>query len=63
MIHTRQALPAKQNEFMGYPAFITSTLAELTGYTEVDSIHLENVDATDAELSEIETLLKGGVIL
>lgn len=59
----RQALPVKQNEFMGYPAFITSTLADLTGYTEVDSIHLENVDATDAELSEIETLLKGGVIL
>lgn len=59
----RQALPVKQNEFMGYPAFITSKLSDLTGYTEVDSIHLENIDATDAEISEIETLLKGGVIL
>lgn len=59
----RQALPVKQNEFMGYPAFIASKLADLTGYTEVETVHLDNIPATDAELSEIETLLKGGVIL
>ena len=59
----RQALPVKQNEFMGYPACITSKLSDLAGYTEVDTVHLENIPATDAELSEIETLLKGGVIL
>lgn len=58
----RQALPRDQNTFMGYPAFITEKLQDLTGYTEIDSIHLENVPATESELSEIEDLLKGGVI-
>lgn len=58
----RQALPSKQNTFTGYPSFITVTLGELSGYTEVHSIHLENISATADELSEIETLLKGGVI-
>lgn len=58
----RQALPSEQNTFTGYPCFITVTLGELSGYTEVHSIHLENIPATADELSEIETLLKGGVI-
>lgn len=58
----RQALPRDQNTFMGYPAFITEKLQDLTGYTEIDSIHLENIPATESELSEIEDLLKGGVI-
>lgn len=58
----RQALPKNQNTFTGYPSFITVTLGELSGYTEVHSIHLENIPATADELSEIEALLKGGVI-
>lgn len=58
----RQALPSKQNTFSGYPSFITEKLGDLSGYTEIDSIHLENVPATESELSEIESLLKGGVI-
>ena len=58
----RQALPHKQNEYTGYPSFITENLIELTGYTEIESIHLDGVPGTDVELAEIETLLKGGVI-
>lgn len=58
----RQALPEKQNSFTGYPSFITRKLGDLTGYTEIETIHLENVPATESELSEIESLLKGGVI-
>lgn len=58
----RQALPRDQNAFMGYPSFITENLGSLSGYTEIDSIHLENVPATEQELSEIESLLKSGVI-
>lgn len=57
------ALPAEQNKFSGYPSFVTVTLGSIAGYNEVDSIHLENIPATDSELDEIETLLKGGVIL
>ena len=58
----RQALPENMNKFIGYPSFVTTKLSALTGYTEIESIHLENVDATEAELDEIENLLKGGVI-
>ena len=55
-------IPADQNKFIGYPAYINVDLGSVVGYNEVDSIHLENVTATGAELDEIETLLKGGVI-
>lgn len=59
----RQALPARQNTFTGYPSFITMKLSDCSGYTEIESVHLENLSATEQELSEIESLLKGGVIL
>lgn len=59
----RQALPELQNKFSGYPSFISSYLSDLSGYTEVYSIHLEGISATGVELSEIEQILKGGVIL
>lgn len=62
LIRPRQALPTKQNKFIGYPSLITVKLTELRGYTEVQSIHLENIPATQEELAEIESLLKGGVI-
>lgn len=58
----KQAIPAYQNRFTGYPSFITKSLSECSGYTEVESIHLENVPATDGELQEINDLLKSGVI-
>lgn len=55
-------IPADQNKFIGYPSFVTASLGSLTGYNEISSIHLEGIPATGNELSEIETLLKGGVI-
>lgn len=58
----KQALPKNQNHFMGYPSFITATLSSVNGYAEIESIHLENIHATGDELSEIESLLKSGVI-
>lgn len=58
----RQALPRDQNVFIGYPSFITERLGDLSGYTEIESVHLENVPATEPELSEVESLLKSGVI-
>lgn len=59
----RQAVPYRQNAFKGYPSNITSTLGVLSGFTVVDSIHLENVPATGEELDEIINLLREGVIL
>ena len=58
----RQAKPEDQNTFTGYPSFITETLGSLSGYTEVEVMHLEGIHATESELNEIESLLKSGVI-
>lgn len=57
-----QCLPAGQNEYMGYPSFISRNLGEITGYTEIEQVHLDGISATDAEIQEIESLLKSGVI-
>ena len=59
----RQVLPKSQNVFSGYPAVYTTTLDTLSGYTEIESIHLENMTCTDNEKSQIEDLLQQGVIL
>lgn len=64
LIITRPSLcvPRDQNAYMGYPSFVTVLLDDLDGYNEISAIHIENVPATDSELSEIESLLKGGVL-
>lgn len=59
----RQSLPQNYKAFRGYPSNITATLNSLTGYTEVDSIHLDGIPAMAAEIQEIDKLLKSGVIL
>lgn len=59
----RQCVPSHQNEYTGYPSYITETLGSLSGYTELHSIHLDGIPATDEELNEIESLLYKGVIL
>lgn len=58
----RQALPARQNTYTGYPSHITESLGTLTGFTVVDQIHLNGIPCTDAERDEILSLLKTGVI-
>lgn len=59
----RQSLAENYNNFVGYPSNITSQLGSLKGFTAVEEIHLSNIPATDSEKAEIETLLKGGVII
>lgn len=58
-----QSLAKNFKTFKGYPSNITATLSTLTGYTEVEHIHLTGINATDTELTEIEKLLKSGVII
>lgn len=57
-----QCVPEAQAGFEGYPSFITDRLGNFSGYTVVEAVHVE-VPCTDAESMEIESLLKGGVIL
>lgn len=56
-------VPSNQKYYTGYPSYMTVKLSSLSGYTEVDSIHLEGIPCTGDELEEIERLLKGGVLL
>lgn len=58
-----QSLAADFAHKKGYPSNITADLSSLSGYTEVESIHLTNISCTDSERDEIERLLKEGVIL
>ena len=58
-----QSLPSEYNTFRGYVSNITLALSECSGFTKVAEIHLENIPATEAEISEIESLLKSGVII
>ena len=52
------------NEFYGYPSNVTVSLASCRGYTQVKSVHIETIPvATDNEKTEIESLLKQGVII
>lgn len=52
-----------KNAIIGQPSCIRKQLHELTGYVEVQNIHLSSDIATSSELSEIERILKEGVII
>ena len=58
-----QCVPEMQNTIKGYPAWITRSLGAVHGYTEVDTVHLDGITATDAEKEDIMAKLKAGVIL
>lgn len=60
------AEPTSYAHSYGRPSGKTETLSTLTGYTQVDAVHVEGSDfgtATHEERAEIERLLKSGVIL
>jgi hypothetical protein len=54
--------PENLNSFVGYPAYITVDLSEVSGYTEIHSIHPEGFTCTDSELEELNSILEGGVL-
>ena len=58
-----QCLAENYNNFHGYPCNMYKKLGDLSGYTEVDSIHLNIPDATANEIAECEYLLKGGIVI
>lgn len=59
----RLANPEQYGQYNGRPSMIYLNLGACTGYTEVQSVQLTGIAATNSELSEIATLLKTGVIL
>lgn len=50
-------------KFNGYPANKTTTLSTCTGFVKCESCHVENIPATKAELTEIESLLTSGILI
>ena len=54
---------SKYNTYYGYPSNNTITLSYCSGFTRVKDVHVEKINATDSEISEIESLLKEGVII
>ena len=58
--------PVLANNFMtfsGIPANENVRVGECTGFIRCLDCHLENIPATDNELTEIESLLKTGIII
>lgn len=51
------------NKIKGYACGKTFKLGDLTGYTEVEKIHIHGLTATANEINEIESLLRTGVML
>lgn len=59
-----QSVPTSYGAYNGYPSNIYyNSLSRLSGYTEISEIHLDGVPATLEEITELESLLKGGVLL
>ena len=53
--------PAKQYHYLGYPGFITTTVGDLSGYAEFESIILDGIACTEEERGMIEALCAGGI--
>ena len=58
----KQSLAAGFAHFKGYPSNITTQLNSISGYTEIESIHLEGIKCTESERDEIRAMLYNGVI-
>lgn len=67
IIKKPKLVPVNESDYArtyGKPLYESRVLAQLSGYTVVDEIHLTGLpDAYDAEINEIENLLKQGVHL
>lgn len=58
-----QQLPAQYSKYVGFPAYITSKLSDLKGFTMVESVIDNTVTATQTEKDMIEQLLREGVYI
>lgn len=56
-------VPTSYGHNYGFPCNKTVKLEDLTGYTEIESIHLDGLPYTDEELKELEGIMKGGFII
>lgn len=57
------SIPSQQRHYTGYPSNQIVKLSALKGFNVVQAINLSVSGANDSEMNEIESILKGGVIL
>ena len=57
------SIPSQQRHYTGYPSNQIVKLSALKGFNMIQAINLSVSGANDAEMNEIENILKGGVIL
>lgn len=57
------SVPDFYQKYEGRMCNKTAKLGNCSGFTMVDAVHLEGINATTGEIAEMEALLKGGVIL
>lgn len=57
------SIPSQQRHYTGYPSNQIVKLSALKGFNVIQAINLSVSGANDAEMNEIENMLKGGVIL
>ena len=65
LVRPRMARPARQSNFMGYPSYITYKISDLsnTGFTAFSDIRLKDMGLTREEMTELDSILKGGCFL
>lgn len=63
ILRANQSLPADFHSFKGYPSNISGKVSSLSGYTEVEYVHVTGINATENELEMIEQILKEGFII
>lgn len=57
------AIPKDQNKYLGYPSYVTKQVGSCIGFTQFETVYLENMSCNETEKEEILNLLKEGVIL
>jgi hypothetical protein len=67
ILRTSQVVPANINlsdygRYIGFPYIGSAIIRNLIGYTEVGSVHVENINCLENERDEIESILKSGFI-
>lgn len=63
LIRPRQSLPVNFHAFKGYPSNITAILGNLSGYTEIQYMHVDTIPCTLEEKQLIQTTLEQGIII
>ena len=58
-----QSLPNNYNSFHGYVSNVTMKLKDCKGYTQVDSMHIDNVPCMEEEKTRLLQILKEGIII